>query len=492
MITPQHFRDRARTKIIATVGPACDEPKQLAELAAAGVDVFRLNMAHASIDAAQAQLEKIQKTTAHIEQPMAVLVDLAGPKIRLGKLINDEVTCRRDEEFFIVNKEEATAENELPCTYAPIVRELSRGDTVLLADGNVSMVVRENRADCARVHVSQPGTIRSRQGIHLPGIKLSTPAISDEDRADAEWAASAGADFLGMSFVRSADDIHALRNIVRSAGGHARIVAKIEKREALEVLDQIVEAADAVMVARGDLGVEIDLARMAVVQKHIVNTCRRYQKPVIIATQMLDSMQRSRHPTRAEATDVANAILDGSDACMLSGETAVGEFPQETVAMMNRIALATEASIGPRIPDSPVDEIRSPVHAITRAVVHGAGAMAHELKASLVVVASNSGRTALALSQQRSMVPTVGVSSNVGTLRQMCLYWGVTPLPGAPARDIEELIQHTDEWGCRVGCLAPRDRVVIVGGSHLTAGKQTKVDSTGVHDVVVVHEVEGD
>ena len=268
------------------------------------------------------------------------------------------------------------------------------------------------------------------------------------------------------------------------------MIAKIEKREALDQLQEIVQAADAVMVARGDLGVEIDVATMAVEQKRIIEVCQRFRRPVIIATQMLDSMTNSLRPTRAEATDVANAILDGADACMLSGETAIGRYPRETVAMMNRIALATEASIGDRPPREAAPQEQSGLHSVTRAVVQGAEAMAYELRAKLVVVASHSGRTALALSQHRSFVPTVGVSSCEQTLRKMCLYWGVTPLRGAPARDIEALIQHTDEWGIRVGCLSPGDRVVLVGGSHLTAGVDHEEMAAGVHDVVVVHEVE--
>jgi pyruvate kinase len=268
-------------------------------------------------------------------------------------------------------------------------------------------------------------------------------------------------------------------------------VAKIEKGEALERLEDIVAEADAVMVARGDLGVEIDVARMPVEQKRVIRTCREFQKPVIIATQMLDSMHESQRPTRAEATDVANAILDGADACMLSGETAVGKYPREAVQMMNRIALATEASMEHQAPRPPEQRPALALHDITRAVVHGAGTMAHDLHAKLVVVASHSGRTALALSQQRSFVPTVGVSSSAETLRQMCLYWGVTPLAGAPACDLPQLIKHADEWACRFGFAKLGDRIVIVGGSHLTAGPDGDELVGGVHDIVTVHEVEG-
>ncbi|MEN0111627.1 MAG: pyruvate kinase, partial [Planctomycetota bacterium] len=237
----------------------------------------------------------------------------------------------------------------------------------------------------------------------------------------------------------------------------------------------------------------IDVAQMPVEQKRIIATCHRHAKPVIIATQMLDSMHDALRPKRAEVTDVANAILDGGDACMLSGETAIGQYPLEAVRMMNRIALATEASLADRPPRAPdAVAVGKRLHEVTKAVVQGAGAMAHALRAKLVVVASFSGRTALGLSQQRSTVPTIGVSTCERTLRKMCLYWGVTPLPGAPACDTQGLIRYMDQWARDQGFATAGDRIVIVGGSHLTAGSDDANEMTaGVHDIVIVHEVEG-
>jgi len=330
--------------------------------------------------------------------------------------------------------------------------------------------------------------VRSHQGINLPGVKLSAPALSKEDRKHASWAASAGVDFVGLSFVRSPNDVIELKGLLQAHSSTARIVAKIEKREALEQLEAIVSVADAIMVARGDLGVEIDVAQTPVEQKRIIAMCHRFQRPTIIATQMLESMQVSPRPTRAEATDVANAILDGADACMLSGETAVGKFPVEAVQMMNRIALATESSFRQRPPRNLVVN-SAVVHDITRAAVRAAGRMAYDLGAKLVFVASYSGRTALALSQHRSSVPIVGISSRESTLRQMCLYWGVTPVRGFPALDMQELIRYVDAWSVREGYAAKGDRIVIVGGSHLSVGHDA--ETSGVHDVVLVHEVEG-
>ncbi|WP_197531104.1 pyruvate kinase [Posidoniimonas corsicana] len=484
----EDLRHLARTKIVATVGPSSQDHETLSSMVQAGADVFRLNMAHGGPDVQQQNVDTIRRVSEELDTPIGILVDLAGPKFRLGEIDNDRIFCETDAEFWFVEGSSG-APNEFTCSYAPLVRELSVGDQVMLADGTVSMVVIGKEKGRAQMRVVQRGVIRSRQGINLPGVKLSAPAISVVDHQHAIWAAEAGVDFVSLSFVRAPDEVRALRDILRSNNSEAYVISKIEKREAIDRIEEVVAASDAVMVARGDLGVEIDVAEMPVQQKRIINTCHRYQKPVIIATQMLDSMHESLRPKRAEVTDVANAVLDGADACMLSGETAIGQYPVETVAMMNRICLATEASIADQPPRQNDGSVSPVLHDITRAVVRGAGAMAHSLRAKLVVVASYSGKTALALSQQRHSTPTIGVSQNETTLRRMCLYWGVTPLREAPAEDMQELIRHADTWACRVGFAAKGDRIVILGGSHLAAGPGG--NPKGVHDVVVVHEVEG-
>jgi pyruvate kinase len=480
----------ARTKIVATVGPASSSPAMLSVLANAGVDVFRLNMAHGGPEQGQQLVDRIRQVSHEEERPLAILVDLAGPKIRLGEIGGGSVLCALGDEFCLVAGE-PQSDREFNATYEPLLRELSAGDVVMLADGTVAMRVEAVSPERARLRVVQQGTVRSRQGINLPGVKLSAPALGDDDRTNAAWAAKAGADYISLSFVRSPDEVLELKQLVRDAGGHASIIAKIEKREALERLEEIVAAADGIMVARGDLGVEIDVARMPIEQKRIIRMCQELHKPAIIATQMLESMHESPRPTRAEATDVANAILDGADACMLSGETAIGKFPREAVAMMNRIAQATEESIAGRPPRDATRPMADNLKDVTRAVVRGAGTMAYVLGAKLVVVASHSGRTALALSQQRSFVPTIGVSDQETTLRKMCLYWGVTPLAGAPATQPQQLIRHADAWACARGLAKPGDRLVIVGGSHLAAGPKGGLATTGVHDIVIVHQVEG-
>ncbi|MCO6043506.1 pyruvate kinase [Aeoliella sp. ICT_H6.2] len=488
---PQDIRERSYTKIVATVGPASDTKERITELVCAGVDVFRLNMAHGGPEEQQPKVDIIRQVSDELNQPVAVLVDLAGPKIRLGEVADGCIHCERDDEYTFVDGDESEDPRELTSTYEPLTTELSKGDSVMLADGTVIMRVVDVKPGRVRAIVTQPGDVRSRQGINLPGVKLSAPAISVTDHMHAIWAAKAKVDFVSLSFVRAPDEVKALKDILKSAGSQADVIAKIEKREALDRLEDIVAVSDAVMVARGDLGVEINVAEMPVEQKRIIRVCHRYEKPVIIATQMLESMHQSTRPTRAEVTDVANAVLDGADACMLSGETAIGNHPARAVAMMNSIARATETAIPTMMWRAPDREEYATRHDVTRAVVSGAGLMANELQAKTIVVASHSGNTALALSQHRNLVPTIGVSTKESTLRKMCLYWGVTPLRGAPACDMQQLIRHADEWACSI-CNAKRgDRIVIVGGSHLAAGPDGDQMASGVHDVVIVHEVEG-
>lgn len=473
-------RLRARTKVIATVGPACEKPEQLASLVLAGADIFRLNMAHGSPAEQDQRLAAIRKVSADLERPIAVLVDLAGPKIRLGRLPDDMIDCPAGGEYRFVRGTQPSTATELTSTYKPLIDELQVHDTIMLADGTVSMTVVEKTRDFARCLVVQPGIIRSRQGLNLPGAKLSAPAMDVDDRENAIWAAENEIDFVGLSFVRDPRDVRELKELLRLRGSRTRVIAKIEKQEALDQLEKIIAESDGIMVARGDLGVEIDVAQMPVVQKRIVSTCHEYQKPVIIATQMLDSMQHSRRPTRAEVTDVANAILDGGDACMLSGETAIGLYPREAVDMMNQVALATEELFRKNVPQPPGAFRAEGLHPITSAVVYGAGHIAAEIDARLIAVASHSGATALALSKQRNYVPTVGVSDSPQTLRQMCLYWGVIPLGGIPTSTNEQTLDAVSAWGLTDGVIESGDHILLVAGTGLGRGS---------HDQVVVHRV---
>ncbi len=469
----------ARTKIVATIGPACDGVEQITELANAGVSVFRLNMAHASIEQHAAHRDAIRAASQRVGRPLAILVDLAGPKIRLGELPGDLLDLAIDQECSFVRGQTSDDPHQLTTTYPTLVDELSVGDRVMLADGTVGLKVVAKEPGAVRCRVVQPGSIRSRQGVNLPGVRLSTPAMTPADLEHAAWAAEVEADFLGLSFVRSADDVRQLKDLLRQRESLTKVIAKIEKPEALAELESIVEEADGVMIARGDLGVEIDVAEVPVVQKRITALCRQLQKPVITATQMLDSMQNAPRPTRAEASDVANAILDGSDACMLSGETAIGSYPRAAVETMSRIARVTEELYAHTPPSPGANRRAVGVLPVTQAVVVGASTMARELAARLIVVASHSGATALALSKQRNFVPTVGTSDREQTLRQMCLYWGVRPL-AAPIDAIGALVRHIETWGKSSSTLASGDRIVLVSGTWMAGAG---------HNLVLVHEV---
>lgn len=469
----------ARTKIVATVGPACQDESILADLVNHGVDVFRINAAHGKREDFERTLEKIKRVREVTGFPVAVLLDLAGPKIRLGQLAQDPLDVEPGTKLTFVRGEKAADPSQLCSNYARLIDEISPGDTIMLADGTISLQVVEKTKDAARCQAMTAGTIRSRQGINLPGVSLSVSAMRPEDVDNAIWAAHNEIDFISLSFVRSEQDVLSLKNLLASLESSALVIAKIEKREALKRLEQIVEAADGVMVARGDLGVEIDVAETPVAQKRIIQVCREKMKPVIVATQMLESMHTNRRPTRAEASDVANAILDGADACMLSGETAIGQFPVLVVETMNRIMVHTEQMLR----DHPqVDRVRTfdRVHPITSAVTYNAANIADAISAKLVVIASRSGGTAWVKSKQRNFIPTLGASNSMATLRRMCLFWGIMPLTVKNIDRPQPLIDEVSKWGREHGFLAPGDRVVFVTGTGV-------LDNT--HNLLVVHEV---
>jgi len=351
----------------------------------------------------------------------------------------------------------------------------------MLAYGTVVMQWASRTVDALTLRVTAAGIIRSRQGINLPGAKLTVPAMTADDRIHAAWAAKNEIDFVSLSFVRTPVEILQLKDLLLSQNSLALVIAKIEKGEALERLEEIVSASHGLMVARGDLGVETDVAEMPVAQKRIISVCRRMVKPVIVATQMLDSMQRSPRPTRAEVTDIANAILDGADACMLSGETAIGDFPLEAVNTMDRVMRATERMLDQQQQQPPPQVAHSGVHPITAATVYGASRIAAQLAARLVVVATRSGGTARVLSKLHETIVSVGVSDSEATLRRMTLYWGIMPLAGAPVSNGPQLRSFILDWGRSEGLLKTGDRVVFVTGSEVVPT---------AHNLVVVHEVE--
>ncbi|MCX7385412.1 MAG: pyruvate kinase [Planctomycetales bacterium] len=441
-----------KTRIIATVGPASESVEILRELVLNGVDIFRLNFAHSEYAWLSDLVRRIRQVSAELDCPIGILADLSGPKIRLGEIRGGDVYCDAGAVFRFIRGLTSEEPTDLTCTYEPLIDDVQLGDRILLADGTVAMVVLEKDAAAAwlRCQVIQPGRIRSRQGVNLPGVALSTPSVTMKDRRDLEWALQHHIDFIGLSFVRRAADIIELKQLIE---GHRPkviplIVAKIEKTEAVADLDNILSVTDAVMVARGDLGVEADICRVPILQKQIIRRCNELRIPVITATQMLDSMQTNDLPTRAEVTDVANAVIDGTDAVMLSGETAIGHHPVQVVRMMDRIAAEAE----PLVHAASLNELRDDesrrARPITEAVTRGAIAAAEYLQADLIVVATVTGRTALALSRLRGRVPVLAFTEREEVARRMCLYWGVTPiLSRVVQQSADTLLAFVLKWG---------------------------------------------
>ena len=465
----------SRTKTVATVGPACNSVEMLSKLIESGVDVFRLNMAHGSRSDHEAAIKNIRAANDQVGMPSGILIDLAGPKIRLGQLKTDPLTIENGQTVVFCRGSESTEDNSLTCTYESLVDELKIGDAIVLADGLARLQVTEISNDKASCVVIDGGTIRSRQGVNLPGTQLSIPALGEKDKDNAIWAASQDIQFVSLSFVRNADEIRDLKSLLLDHNSNANVIAKIEKQEALENLEEIVKATDAIMVARGDLGVEIAIEKTPMAQKQIIRICSTYRKPVIVATQMLESMHNSKQPTRAEASDVANAILDGADACMLSGETAIGEYPVDSVAVMQRIMLETEEALKGRqsrmslLEDLPHDQI-------SESIVYGAAQIARKLEAELVFIASSTGGTARLKSKQRDYIKTVCFTDDDQVLKRMCLYWGILPVK-LPIEAVSNLREFVGDWAKENSHANAGDPVVIVSDTEWMPG---------VHDAIMV------
>lgn len=484
------FDRPSRTKIVATLGPASNFDEMLQKLIYAGVDVFRINAAHGTIADFEVTVANVRAASEATGIPVGILMDLGGPKIRLGTLPNNELDLPKGCSLAFISPEfvkSASKSSEiagiphLTCTYEPLVNELNVGDRIVLADGTVELRVTEVAAkkdQWAKCEILQGGTVRSRQGVNLPGVKLSIPAMLDVDRENAAWAARNGIDFLGLSFVRHAFEIDDLKQIIEENGGTTRVVAKIEKPEALENLEEIVQAADAVMVARGDLGVETDIAQMPVLQKEIIRLCHEMRRPVIVATQMLESMTHNNLPTRAEVTDVANAILDGADAVMLSGESAVGDYPVETVEMMHRIALGAEDSVDSEtyhfIPEN------SPFGLVLESISQNACDLAEQLGAKYLITTTETGSSAQSLSVNRCPTRILALTHSEDTLRKLCLDWGVIPLmiPGME-RTTQEIMLYALKLLKTEGLIQTGDRLILVTDATI----ETTYSAIAVYEV---------
>ncbi|MEZ6058159.1 MAG: pyruvate kinase [Planctomycetaceae bacterium] len=471
-----------KTKIVATIGPSSKDRKTLGELIRAGVDVFRLNFAHGTYAEKAEVVKSVRELSLELGHPVGILGDLSGPKIRLGQLPESGIQTQSDETYFFIRGEQSNSDRELTSSYAGLVDDLRIDNRILLADGTVAMRVVAKGADRVECVVEQPGRLLSRQGINLPGSRLNIASLTEKDLEDLKWGLSVGIDFVGLSFVRCAADIRLLRSHIQAARPQQSpfIVAKIEKPEALDDLSNILDETDMAMVARGDLGVEVDIVRVPALQKRIIAACNQHRVPVITATQMLESMIDHDLPTRAEATDVANAVLDGTDAVMLSGETAMGRHPVRVVSTMSRIIREAEALLVSRKNLPLGTSTRSIATELTEAVTLGAIHAAERIKASLLVFFTASGAAATAVSELRSTVPLLAITDSQQTSQRLTLTWGVhsivTDICRRPVAEVAEFIK---KWGQENGILNRGDRFVLVTTTDWSHhGKDTMLVST--------------
>lgn len=423
-----------RTKIVATLGPRSDEPETIRELLHAGVDVFRLNMSHGDHAGHRASYERIRAAAGELERPVAVLVDLAGPKIRVGRFEGGSVRLHPGDPVTVTTRDVLGHTGLIPSQYEGLARDVGPGDHILLADGAIEL--RVERVADTEIHcvVLHGGELSDRKGINLPGVDVSAPSFTDKDRRDARFALELGADFLALSFVRRAADVRELASFIREAGQATPIIAKIEKPEALARYDEILDAADGIMVARGDLGVELPPEQVPVAQRHLIDRGRVKNKPVIVATQMLESMVVNMRPTRAEVADVSHTVSCGTDAVMLSAETAIGAYPRLAVEMMDRIARQTEGYLWAQgaFEAFTGESGREPPLPFGDAVARSTALLSRDLMVRAIMVISEGGMSAATVSAARPAAPIVTVSPRASTCRKLSLYWGILPVPVAP------------------------------------------------------------
>ncbi|MER6332409.1 pyruvate kinase [Streptomyces sp. NPDC001034] len=453
-----------RAKIVCTLGPATDSYDQIKALVEAGMDVARFNLSHGTRAEHEERYQRVRKAADESGRSVGILADLQGPKIRLGRFAEGPVLLERGDEFTIT-VEDGVAGDRHRCgtTYAGLAGDVTPGERVLVDDGRVCLEVTAVDGPRVRTRVVEGGMVSDHKGLNLPGVAVSVPALSEKDEEDLRWALHTGFDIVALSFVRSGDDARAVHRIMAEEGRRLPVIAKIEKPQAVANLDDIVAAFDGLMVARGDLGVEMPLEQVPIVQKRAIKLARRNAKPVIVATQMLDSMVDNARPTRAEASDVANAVLDGTDAVMLSGETSVGKYPVETVRTMAKIVMAAEEDmLAKGLP--PLTERNKP-RTQGGAVARAAAEMGDFLGARFLVAFTQSGDTARRLSRYRPPIPLLAFTPEPATRSQLSLTWGAETFLGPHVDSTDAMVDQVDELLLRYGRCEKGDVVVITAGS---------------------------
>ncbi|HLZ13500.1 MAG TPA: pyruvate kinase [Candidatus Acidoferrum sp.] len=451
------------SKIVCTIGPASSSPRVIRKLLEAGMDVARLNFSHGTHDEHAKNIGALRAAAAAMRKTIAILADLQGPKIRTGALAGGgPVRLRAGQEFTITTAKVLGDTTRVSTVFEPLPREVKKGDRILLSDGLIELRVKQvGRAEII-CGVVNGGSLGENKGINLPGVKLRVPALTPKDKADLKFALSAGADYIAVSFVRRPEDVVLAKQLIRKAKKETPVIAKLEKPEAIENLEAILRVADGVMVARGDLGVEMSPEQVPVMQKQIIQRAREFRRPVITATQMLESMTENPRPTRAEASDVANAIFDGSDAVMLSAETASGKYPVEAVSMMARIIESAEGSIKEFPRPVPQEKLKV-AETVAELVCHAS----RELHMKLIVVFTHSGFTARLISRYRPQVPIIALTPEVATLRRMALIWGVLPLESRDQHRIDTLAETTEKKLLRERLARKGDVIGIIAGTPM-------------------------
>ena len=467
----------ANTKIVCTIGPASQTPEVIRKLAAGGMDVARLNFSHGTHEGHGSVIQTVRAVSEKLRKPVAILQDLCGPKIRVGHIPEPGIQLKSGQQFILTNREVEGSQNEVSISYGGLPREVKSDDRILLADGMLELVVRETGKTDIVCGVVRGGVLTSHKGINLPTGTIKVPALTPKDEVDLQFGLENDVDYVALSFVRKAEDIIQVKEIIRKAGKNIPVIAKIEKHEALDAINEIMDAADGIMVARGDLGVEIPLENVPNIQKMLIRMANSLGKPVIIATQMLRSMVDSPRPTRAEAADVANGVLDGADAVMLSEETAMGNYPVEAAVFMRRIIESAETGY-------PHEKYLNMMNrrGVSESVAYAACILADQIAAAAIVAdarvrayATRTGSTAAHISRFRPSRKLIALSPERSTVRRLALYWGCRPFYLPITEDTDQMIEKAAESAVDTGLVAAGAQVVITAGRPVWAEGTTNL-----------------
>ncbi|MBB6671044.1 pyruvate kinase [Cohnella nanjingensis] len=469
-----------KTKIVCTIGPSSESLENTKKLIVAGMNVARLNFSHGDYVEHGNRIKNIRAACEELGKTVAILLDTKGPEIRLGKLKEEPIELVQGEYITLTTEEILGDKDRIPVTYKDLPGDVQIGSTILIDDGLIGMNVVAINGTEIKCQIVNSGPIKSKKGVNVPGVAISMPGITEKDANDIRFGIEQGVDFIAASFVRRASDVLEIRELLeRHEARHIQIISKIENQQGVDNLDEILEVSDGLMVARGDLGVEIPAEEVPLVQKRMIEKCNRAGKPVITATQMLDSMQRNPRPTRAEASDVANAIFDGTDAIMLSGETAAGKYPTESVQTMSRIAERAESAL--RYREIFTKQAQAQQTTVTEAISQAVANSALDLEARAIVTSTESGYTARMVSKYRPKSPIIAVTPQEQVLRRLQLVWGVIPVQGKSAETTDEMVDIAVKGAMSSGLVRLGDTVIITAG--------VPVGRSGTTNLIKIHNI---